>query len=249
MKKRFIACALAMGTLLTVTGCGQPEEVVPDTQEIIEVSLSTNIKSPLDMTKDELKALSPTEIKEMIEVYLPNYRTVYGIEPDFVMQDNDWMNLRDMIIYQLYGEIVNSVHDEMVSGIDWSKPFEIDAGDGSYYDPDWIYYAPCPEYINGLTLSGFAQYMNGFMEYNGYALSDADDFSYRTSDELEELRIMILTDLCKEWGTVDIPSVKELEAAYQQSIIDDIADDAGLEQEEVQEEETEQEEEVTVSEE
>ena len=239
--KRNLFVLMAIGVVLTATGCGKEEEVVvPDTVEEITVSVTTSLKSPVDMTKEELLALTPAEIKEMVETYLPNYRDIYGIDENTEMTDESWMQLRDLIYYQLYGEIVDTVLAEIKEDIDFSNPTEIEGDDGSMLDPDWIYYAPTVEYIESLSTYEFAEYMDGLMEYSGMELSPDDSFTKMSDEVLEELRQKTIEEQCVEWGTVDIPTVNELnemEVTASENEVTDGAEETDENAEEMEEDE------------
>lgn len=208
MKKKLVL-GLLLGLSVFFVGCGQQPVVEPDTEEIIEVSINTTVKSPMDLSKDELINLSAEEIKEMVEIYLPNYRDIYGISEETVMSDEDWMNLRDLMVYQLYGVVVSTYKDYLRANIDWSKPFEIVGDDGSYLDPDWIYYAPSREYIAGLSTEEFANYMHDFMAYNGYE-EENNSFLDLSEEELENMRLDAYENICKDWGSVEIPTLNQI---------------------------------------
>lgn len=220
MKKRLVLLALMSTLVFTLTGCGEEEVVIPDTVEEISVSVNTSVKSPLDMTKEELKTLTPAEIKEMIETYLPDYRAVYGIDADRVMEDNDWMQLRDLIYYQLYGEIIDTPLEEAKAAIDFSQPDKIVGHDGSYLDPNWIYYAPTKEYFDTLSYYEFAQYMNNLLIYSGYELTEGEDFTKMDDDSLKQIKEKTIEEMAVEWGSVEIPTVNELKEQQESSSVE-----------------------------
>ncbi len=212
MKKNilFFATLLTIGVLCA--GCGkEEEEVIPTTHEKISVSINTSVKSPMAMTREELKNLSAPQVKEMVEAYLPNWRAIYGIPADHEMTDEDYLALRDQIYEQLYGKDEVVVASEGAADIDFSHPDQIVGEDGSYLDPGWIYYAPCKEYIDTLTDKNFIEYLGDLMEYWGKDLGDTDLSTLSPSD-LNQMRIKVVDQFCQPWGTTYIPTVDELAA-------------------------------------
>lgn len=210
MKNKITLLLLTLVMLLSFGGCTR-EEVVeePNTSETIEVVIESSIKSPLDMTKEELLALTPAEIKEMVETYLPNYRETYGIDADREMSDADWLELRDFIYYQIYGEIAPSdtMLPEDMQGEDPASQENV--------DPNWIYYAPTKEYLESLTIEEFGQYMNDMMAYMEMD-SNGIDFTQLGEDELEQLRTEAIADLAVE-NTEDLPTVSSEETTEELS--------------------------------
>lgn len=209
MKKKLLLLTICS---LLLFGCGKQEPTYVET-EIITVSVNTTTKSPTELTQDQFAALSWMEVKEMVETYLPNYHNVYGIPEDKVMEEADWLNLKDIMYYQLYGTFLDSYSSTLAAEVDFSDPSKIVGSDGSYLDPNWIYYAPCKEYINGLSSRDFAKYLNGYMAYYGQDMG-TNDFQTYADEDLEELRTMILDQVCKSWGSVDIPTVNYLQETY-----------------------------------
>lgn len=191
MKNKMVLLLLTLGLLLSFGGCTREEVVVePDTSESIEIVIESSIKSPLDMTKEELLALTPAEIQEMVETYLPNYRETYGIDADREMSDADWLELRDFIYYQIYGEIAPS-DAEAGAG---SGSASLDEENPENVDPNWIYYAPTAEYINSLSTKEFGQYLNDMNTYLGTNIEGVD-FTALPDEELEKLRADALENL------------------------------------------------------
>lgn len=215
MKKGIIFAGLLALNIGLIAGCGKKEPEAPTTKETISVSINTSVKAPNAMSKDELLALSPAAIKEMVETYLPNYRAIYNIPDDKEMTDEDYISLRDLICDQLYGVEMTVENDEHTSnvntsGIDFSHPDKIVGDDGSYLDPNWIYYAPCEEYVAGLTDDRFKEYLLDLMKYWNKDDITEENLKNLDEDTLDSLRKMVYDDFCVEWGSVYIPTVNEL---------------------------------------
>lgn len=176
--KNIYKCILLTISFCFLIGCGKEQVIEPeeDTYEEIEVVIETQIKSPTEMTKEELLSLDINQIKEMVEIYLPNYRETYGIDKDKIMQDKDWLELRDYIYYQIYGEIISN---ETLEDKKYESYINTD-------DPNWIYYAPTVEFLENMDKEAFIQYMTNLSKYNG-VIGDVD-FTILSDIELEALK-------------------------------------------------------------
>lgn len=183
MKKRLfiILSVLCIGSVFTGCSFGREEEsteteVIEDTTETISVSIDDG-NSLMNMTRSELNALTPEQIKDLVETQLPNYREIYAIDEDRVMSDDDWDQLRDIIVLQLFGP--KKIKEKM--NVDTSEIPE--AKD----DPDAIYYAPTKEYLDNLSIQEFAEYLNGMYAYiEGANASNAIDFTTLDEETLLE---------------------------------------------------------------
>lgn len=183
MKKRLfvILSVLCIGSVFTGCSFGREEEsteteVAEDTTEIISVSIDDG-NSLMNMTRSELNALTPEQIKNLVETQLPNYREIYVIDEDRVMSDDDWDQLRDIIVLQLFGP--EEIEEKM--NVDTSEIPE--AKD----DPNAIYYAPTKEYLDNLSIQEFAEYLNEMYAYiEGADASSAVDFTTLDEETLLE---------------------------------------------------------------
>lgn len=175
------------------------KKVETPTEEVLNVEVDEEVATPFDITKDELLAMDAAQVKEMVETYLPNYRTQYKIAEDKVMTDEDWLSLRDAICLNLYKSLRPDKTEEsepvtdIYSGLDTS-------------DPNWIYIAPTAEYIEGLSTAEFAEYMNGLYAYevsSGDCEEEASEIDFRTLEE----------EILKELQETCILELKEIEAS------------------------------------
>ena len=103
---------------ICLTGCGKKDittKIENQTDNIIETETEDSIipdsiiqrlenveNSIFNMSKKDLLALSPAEIKEIIEKQLPDYRKIFIIDEDYEMTDSDWSNIRDIIVIDRY---------------------------------------------------------------------------------------------------------------------------------------------------
>lgn len=191
--KKYLCIAMLALTVLAISGC-QKEEVVevPVTSEEIEIVIQSDIKSPIEMTQEEMLALNASEIKEMVETYLPNYKESYGIDEDRVMSDEDWYELRDFIYYQIYGEILEE-ESEVAS----------EESSEEVVDPDWIYYAPTMSFLQSMSTAEFAEYMDALSVYSGVSSSDTK-FTELDDEQLEVIRIRTIREMAVDYdGSLD----------------------------------------------
>ena len=216
-RRKIAACMILTMSVGLFGACGKEEEP-PVTEEVIQVSFNTEVKPPNQMSKAELMALTPNAIKEMVETYLPNYRAIYSISENYVMAAEDWTNLRDLICDQLYGfekadgdEQADAGDEyEIPSNIDFKQPDKILGDDGSYLDPDWIFYAPCKEFVDQLDDDEFIDYLEMLMAYWKKDDVSREDFENMDEEGLAKVREMVYSDFCVPWGSVSIPTVKQL---------------------------------------
>lgn len=193
-RKKIVLALVSAAVLLSLAGCRKEPEPEP-VQETVVVEIDDSIRNPMELTKDELLELTAPEIKEMVEAYLPNYRYVYKIDENHVMTDSDWLSLRDVICLSLYGSLRPEIEPE-------PEPVVYEGVDVT--DPDWIYYAPTLDYIEGLDDEGFIQYLNGLFEYEfrtgEMVVEDGEkmpavDFHELPIEDIQELRDEMIADL------------------------------------------------------
>lgn len=146
-KKIKIALCITTLSLISLTGCGTKEATVEDEIEVISVNINEDIPNITELSKSKILAMNASEVKESVETYLPNYRTIYKINSNKVMTDEDWLSLRDIICIQFYGNAT------------------IDTVSSSNSDENAKYYNPDKESINKMSSAEFASYMNGLYTY------------------------------------------------------------------------------------
>jgi hypothetical protein len=192
MRKRCILALLLGSALMLMTGCSldfnfgrSGEDSTESTEDGTEVVTTINVDIPeedkllVEMTREELEALSASEIKELFEAQLPNYREIYGIEDDYEMQEGDWLTLRGLLEYQLYGV------EETAADITTAAEPETENN-----DPDRIYYAPTVEEITAMSTADFAAYLNAMCAY--YGTGTDIDFTQLSEEVLEERRAALI---------------------------------------------------------
>lgn len=195
MKKRYTMLLAAAVSTALLAGCGRQEEPVstetevPDVVTSIDVDVAADDEKLLkDMTREELAALEPAEVKELVESQLPNYRDIFSIEDDHEMSDGDWIIVRDGLIYLMYGV------DTSASGNTTETDTDTDTEDvTASSDPDRIYYAPTADEINAMTTEEFGEYLNGMCAYFGTGTEI--DFTTVDAETLEERRAALLESI------------------------------------------------------
>lgn len=192
MKKRLLILASLSLLLFTAVGCGKEEVEETETAEVQTISVEIDgIPNMMEMTKEELLAMTPEEIKASVEAYLPNYRETYKIDKDTKMTDDKWKSLRDIICTQLYG----------------SATIEAEANENFSDDANAIYYAPTYESIEAMPLNEFRTYLNGMYAYyygDEYIIENNINFNSEdlTDEDIQMLKDELLTQI--KDGTVSI---------------------------------------------
>lgn len=84
------------------------------------------------ITEEEFAAMDTDQFRAFIATYSPEFRSVYGIESDKIMTDEDWLSLKHLVNYRLFGtlwfdlpneEFEESVltEEEQISAIEQAK--------------------------------------------------------------------------------------------------------------------------------
>jgi hypothetical protein len=182
-KKIIISCILGISTMMLMTGCGRQTEEPQDEIEVISVNIDEDTPNITEMSKSKILSLSASEVKQSVETYLPNYRTIYKISNSKVMTDEDWLNLRDIICIQFYGNAT----------LDTTSSSNSTDNNAKYYNPD-------KESIKKMSASEFATYMNGLYTYmygKDYLTSNNIDFTQYSEDKINILKQDFLNNLDK----------------------------------------------------
>jgi len=85
-------------------------------QELIEQA-----RDPNKLTQEELANMSVDELRAMIHVYAPNYRSSFQIDPDKVMEEKDWESLRHLINYSLFGTLWFESQEVDFEEVQWGE--------------------------------------------------------------------------------------------------------------------------------
>lgn len=151
MKKRIIISSIiSILVISSLVGCNNKKnENIEHTTEVISVEIDKNTPNITEMTKEEILSLSAEQVKLSVETYLPSYKTIYKINENRVMSNDDWLLLRDIICIQFYGDTKLGEPGTTI---------ETD-------DPDAIYYAPNVEDLEIMGPKEFAIYLNNAYKY------------------------------------------------------------------------------------
>lgn len=161
--------------ILCFAGCGKKEEPVPEVtpepvyneEIVIKDSEGKDIVDITTLSKDEFVALSWEQVRDFTEVCLPNYRTTYKIAADYEMQESDWVRIKEMMFWQLFGQI----YEEYVQMGEVYDDVEIEIEE---FGTDWIYVTPTEEYLRSLTQEEFGEYLNNFYAYHNMEIKETD---------------------------------------------------------------------------
>ena len=186
MKRRIISLVLfgviLVSSIVSMTACGSKEEEPTNHTEKITTEIDASIPNITEMTKAEILSLSAEEIKQSVENYLPNYRTIYKIDENRKMSDEDWKSLATIICIQLYGSAT-------------IENAESEDGNSENHD---IYTAPTYDDIYPMTLKEFAIYMNKAVDTQygeEYRTENEIDYTTLTDEELQSQKDALLETL------------------------------------------------------
>lgn len=175
-KTKYIAMLLiCIATIFCLVGCNQEEEVPvePTTEEVVEEEITIKDSEEKDviditsLTKDEFVALTWEQVRDFTEIYLPNYRTIYGISEERVMEQTDWENLKEIMFWQLFGQ----TYSEYTRVGNVYSDIEIEE---ETFGADWIYVTPTREYLDSLTKEDFGVYIDNFYAYHEIIIVQPD---------------------------------------------------------------------------
>ena len=189
MKKRivslFLLLLITFSTTISLTACSNEEEV-EDYNETITTEIDSSVPNITEMSKIEILAMSAEDVQKSVETYLPNYRTIYKIDENKEMSNQDWLNLASIICLQLYGS--TTVESE-VSADETTETSEND-----------IYLNPTYNDIEPMSLSEFAAYMNTSIDVQygaEYREKNEIDYTTMSDEELQELKNDLLETLAE----------------------------------------------------
>ncbi len=184
------ALLLLIGTAL-LAGCGKAEEVLEPIEEVInsEEALGEDASGvPLltDLTMQTLYDMPEGDFRKLVEVRLPNYRSVYKIDDDRELTDADWAEIRSFFGYQLFGKEYIRYEHTRKRTTDSAAHEAAKITASSDYGEDAIYLTPTLEYIQSMSTEEYAEYLNGMQEFLG--VSNAIDMTEQPEDKIEAMR-------------------------------------------------------------
>lgn len=182
-KRMSVILCTSILLIASLSGCGTKEEIPEDEVEVISVNVDEDVPNITELSKSKILTMSASEVKQSVETYLPNYRTIYKISDSKVMTDDDWLSLRDIICIQFYG---NATLDTVSSSNSTDE-------NAKYYNPD-------KESIQKMSATEFATYMNGLYTYmygNDYLKNNNIDFTQYDEAKINILKQDFLNNLDK----------------------------------------------------
>jgi hypothetical protein len=182
-----ILCIFSLAACGRGSDADSTEAEATETTETIQVSVAEE-DGPLlkDMTREDLNALTAEEIQELVEAQLPNYRDIFIIDEDREMSEDDWLLLRDLLVYQMYGAEETTEDTTSQSSVSSSVLSSED-------DPDRIYFAPTVDEINAMSTQEFAEYLNSMCAY--YNTGTDIDFTTLDENTIEERRAALIESI------------------------------------------------------
>lgn len=166
----------------------------------IPIEVYDTIPHVNDITQDELFEMDLQQIRAFISVFEPNYREVYIITEDKVMEDEDWEMVRLLLSYQLYGSIRNSSDYSYEVDFDTfaeSVKEDFQESTNALTDEDIADLELELEYINSLSIDEFAAYMNEIFATAGYTNEDgsAIDVTEEEDVDLNEVKEALIQSI------------------------------------------------------
>lgn len=154
-----------------------------------------------EITEEHLRDMTIDEFKAFIKKYSPNYRTVYNIPSDKVMEDKDWETLKMLVNYNLFGKLwlkEESVSENSVSNNSIEK--EIDKEKELFFEAvEWKESGLTIEdieemilLVNDTDVEELKETLLGIFIENDY---EEEELSEMDKEKLEELKENLLAYL------------------------------------------------------
>lgn len=145
--------------------------------EFANLDLS-DVPDVTNMTRQQFKALSIDDIKK-IAASIGDYRSVYKIRSDYIMEEKDWEKLKDIMELQLFGVPEKSQYEKDVTTIK-----------GLVSENDAMYLAPDISYLQSLSVDEFADWFNEACKYfaNGWFNSESVNLHDLTKEEILQIK-------------------------------------------------------------
>lgn len=153
-----------------------------------------------NITQDELFNMDLQQIRAFISVFEPNYRDVYIITEEKVMEEEDWEMVRLLLSYQLYGTIRNpSENGEEVNleEFSYSVKEEFQESTAELGEEDVADLKAELEYIRSLSIDEFSAYMNEIFAEAGYVNEDGSviDVTKEEDIDLEDVKEALIQSI------------------------------------------------------
>lgn len=172
-----------------------PEEFIDIPIEVYDTIPHIN-----DITQNELFTMDLQQIRAFVSVFEPNYRDVYSISEDKIMENEDWEMVRLLLSYQLYGSIRNPYEeDENIGFEQFTESIKEDFYEETIVlnEKDILEIETELEYIRGLSEDEFTIYMNEIFAEAGYTNEDgsAIDVTEEENVDLNEVKEALIQSI------------------------------------------------------
>lgn len=162
------------------------------------------------ITEDQLANMTTDEFRAFIAKNSPDYRNNFAITEDKIMEDSDWLSLRYLVNYQLFGHLWFQIDDEQEESSQMTEEEQAelileeqtDVSDVSKEEFEEI-----EALVGGLTDEEFISFLNEIYEESGYEPLELESLS---EEELKQFRNDIMDGI--EELKKDAKSSEELEA-------------------------------------
>ena len=147
------------------------------------------------ITESQLANMTTDEFRAFIAKNSPNYRENFVIAEDKIMEDSDWLSLRYLVNYQLFGHLWFQIEEESEDSSQMSEEEQAELVLKEQTDVSDISKEEFEEIatlVNSLTDEEFISFLNEIYEESGY---ESLGLEYLTKEELKQFRSDIMSGI------------------------------------------------------
>lgn len=186
-----------------------PEEFADIKKEVYDTIPTINA-----ITIEQLFSLSVDQLRAFVSLYAPDYKTMFQIDNDLVMEEEHWNTLRSIISYQLFGTIrdpnktFGEFEEDTIQKLEENALIRAqDYASGEEDLDSETFISQLEEEkksILNMDKEAFITYINDMFAQTGYVNEDGSPMDVGTLDEetLDEMKESIISDIDNEIETL-----------------------------------------------
>lgn len=196
----------------------------------IDPSVYDTLPTITSLTREQLFDFSIDQLRAFVSLYAPDYRQLYIIDDDLVMEEKEWNTLRSIISYQLFGTLRNpnqtydEFEEETIKNLEENalvRAQDYASGEENLDNDTFIQQLEDEkEAILSMDQEEFISYVNDLFVQTGYTNEDGSAFDVSTFDveTLDEMKASMIQDIDDEISTLKGETVEEEKSIQDQLI-------------------------------
>lgn len=185
-------------------------ETIPEEFADIEKEVYDSVPTINSITIEQLFDLSIDQLRAFVSLYAPDYRALYQIDSDLVMEEEHWNTLRSIISYQLFGTIRNpnktfgEYEEDTIQNLQENALIRAqDYASGEENLDNETFISQLEEEkqsILNMDRESFVSYINDLFVQTGYTNDDGSTIDVGSFDDetLNEMKESIISDINNE---------------------------------------------------